>query len=144
MKIFNKRASFEYQLFERVEAGVVLSGGEAKAVRTGRADLSRSFAKIISGELYLINTVIPVQGALNYDPARTRKLLLHKKEITSIQSKLREKKLTLVPTSMYTKGNLVKVELALAKTKRKFEKREDLKKRDIQREIEVSLKGDVR
>ena len=141
MKIFNKRARFDYQLFERIEAGIALTGGEAKAVRTGHADLTNSFAKIINGEVYLINGKIPIHLAQNYDPAKTRKLLLRKSQIISLESKMKQKKLTLVPVSIYTKRNLVKIELALAKSRHKFEKKESIKKKDIQREIEQEFKG---
>lgn len=136
MKFFNKRARFDFQLLEKYEAGIVLTGGEAKAVRTGHLNLTGSYAKIIGGEGYLVNANIHITGAQNYDPTRSRKLLLHKKEIESIQSQIKAKKLTLVPVSMYTTHNLVKVELVLAKSKKKFEKKESIKKKDIARELE--------
>ena len=140
MKITNKKANFNYSLEkERIEAGVVLSGGEAKAVRTGHLDLSQSHARIVNSEIYLINANIPVQGAVKYDSTRMRKMLLHKREIISISSKLKQQKLTLVPVKMYTKGHLVKCELALGKSKRKFEKKESIKRKDIQREVEREL-----
>lgn len=136
MKIINRRAKFDYELGKRFEAGIVLTGGEAKAVRTGHCDLSRSFAKILNGEVYLINAVIPVTGALNYDATRSRKLLLHKREIAEIQGNFRQKRLTIVPVRVYTKGRLIKAEIALGKPKRKFEKKESLKKQDILRDIQ--------
>jgi len=142
MRIFNKRAKFDYNLEKgRVETGVVLSGGEAKAVRTGHLDLSQSHARVINGEIYLINANIPVQGAVKYDSTRMRKLLLHKREIISLSTKMKQQKLTLVPVKMYTKGHLVKCELALGKSKRKFEKKDSIKRKDIQREIERDLKN---
>ncbi|MCH7730549.1 SsrA-binding protein SmpB [Patescibacteria group bacterium] len=141
MKIINKRAKFNYKLFDKYEAGISLLGAEVKVVRKGNVDLSRSFAKIIGGEAYLINANIPVAGKKDYDSARTRKLLLHKDEIVSIRTKIKAKKLTLVPTMLYTKGRLVKAEIALAKTKRKFEKKEAIKKKDVEREIERELRG---
>ena len=116
-------------------------GAEAKAVRGGHVNLSDSFAKIIDREIYLVNANIPVEGKKEYSSTRTRKLLLHKDQIVSLQTKIKQKKLTLVPTKIYTKGNLVKVELALAKSKRKFEKKAKLKKKDIQREIEQEIRG---
>jgi SsrA-binding protein len=139
MKSFNKRASFEYILFDKFEAGVVLKGAEAKAVCDGRADISRCFAKIIGGELYLVNANIP-SAMTGLDPTRTRKLLVHKSELVSLESKMRQKKLTIVPLAIYTKGRLVKVELALARRKREFEKRESIKRKDIKRDIERELK----
>ena len=141
MRIINKKAKFNYNLFERIEAGISLLGAEAKAVRGVHVNLSDSFAKIIDREIYLVNANIPVEGKKEYSSTRTRKLLLHKDQIVSLQTKIKQKKLTLVPTKIYTKGNLVKVELALAKSKRKFEKKAKLKKKDIQREIEQEIRG---
>lgn len=142
MKAINKRAKFDYKLLDRYEAGITLLGGEVKAVRKGSIDLSHAYAKLIDGEIFLINTNIPVEGKKNYDSTRTRKLLLHKDEIVSIKTKIKQKRLTIVPTKVYTKGRLVKVEIALAKAKRKFEKKEQIKRKDIEREIERELRGD--
>lgn len=137
MRIVNKRANFDYKLEpDRFEAGISLSGGEAKAVRTGHADLSQSLARVLSGEVWLINANIPVVGAKDYNSTHSRKLLLHAAEITSIMTKMKQRKLILVPTSLYNKGRLIKVELALGKAKRKFEKKEAIKRKDIKREIE--------
>jgi SsrA-binding protein len=140
MAIINRKAKFNYQLLERFEAGISLLGREAKAIRDKRGDLSNSYAKIIEDEAFLINANIPADTGGSYNPTRTRKLLLHKSEIISLESKIKAKKLTLVPTRMYTKGRLVKVEIALAKSKRKFEKKEAIKRRDIEREIEQQIK----
>ncbi len=134
MKIYNKRAKFDYELLEKFEAGIVLSGGEAKAVRTGHLNLTGSYAKVIGSEVFLVNANIPISGKLNYDPAQSRKLLLHKSEIASIIGKIKAKKLTLVPISVYNTHNLVKVEIALARSKKRFEKKETIKKRDLDRE----------
>jgi len=140
MRVINRRAKFDYQILEIFEAGISLSGSEAKSVREKRVNLSQSFAKIINGEVYLVNVNIPsANQALS--STRSRKLLLHKKEIISLNSKIKQRKLTLVPLAMYTKGRLVKVELALAKPRRKFEKKAQIKKKDIKREIERELKG---
>lgn len=144
MKIINKRAKFDYKLFNKYEAGIELLGGEVKAVRRGSTDLSRSFAKVIDSEIYLINANIPVAGKKDYSPTRVRKLLLHKGQIISIKTKIKVKKLTLVPTKMYTKGRLVKVEIAIARAKRKFEKKETIKRRDIEKEISQALKSEAR
>jgi len=114
-------------------------GGEARSIRNHNADLSNSFVKIIGNEAFLVNANIPIEGKLNYDSTRSRKLLLHKKEIISILSNIKAKKLTLVPTKMYNKGRKIKLEIALAKTKRKFEKKESIKKKDIEKEIAISL-----
>lgn len=136
MQIQNKKARFNYKLLERFEAGIVLAGSEAKAMRTKGADLSNSYVKIVNDEAFLINVNIPIKGKSDYDPTRTRKLLLHKKEIISIASRAKAKKLTLIPVRMYNKGRIFKVELALARSRRKFEKKQLIKKRDIEREIE--------
>ncbi len=140
MQIINKKARFIYNLFERIEVGVSLIGGEVKAIRNGSADLSNSYAKIVSNELFLVNANIPIAGKKDYNSTRTRKLLIHKKELVSLQSTIKAKKLTLVPTKLYTKRHLIKIEVALAKSKREFEKKEVKKKRDIEREIEAELK----
>ena len=141
MSIVNKKARFNYQLEEeRHEAGLVLTGGEAKAIRTGHADLSNSFAKILSGEIWLVNANIPITGAKNYNPTRSRKLLLHKSEIINLSVKMKQRKLNLVPLKLYNKARLTKLELALGKSKRKFEKKESLKQMDIKREVEQEYK----
>lgn len=141
MKIVNKKAKFNYILYERYEAGIALSGSEAKALKTTGGNLNDSYVKIIDNELYLVNANIPVKGKKDYNSTRSRKLLLHKKEILSLKTKVKAKKLTLVPTKVYNRGHLVKVEIALAKSKRKFEKKESIKKKDIEREIERELRG---
>ncbi len=140
MRVTNKRARYNYRLFDKYEAGVSLTGVEVKAIRDGRANISSAYAKIINSEIYLVNANIQAKGVKDYDPLRTRKLLLNKAEIISIQTKIKQKKLTLVPTKLYTRGRLIKIEIALAKTKRKFEKKEAIKKKDIEREIAKELK----
>jgi SsrA-binding protein len=140
MRVTNRRARYNYRLFDKYEAGVSLTGVEVKAIRDGRANISSAYAKIINSEIYLVNANIQAKGVKDYDPLRTRKLLLNKAEIISIQTKIKQKKLTLVPTKLYTKGRLIKIEIALAKTKRKFEKKEAIKKKDIEREIAKELK----
>jgi len=142
MQVLNKRAKFDYNLLESYEAGAELLGGEVKAIRQGKIDLSNSFAKVIDDEVFLVNANIPVKDKKNYSPSRTRRLLLHKDEIISIKTKIKAKKLTLVPTKMYTKGRLVKVQIALAKSKLKFEKKEAIKRKDIEREIARELRGE--
>ena len=140
MSILNKRAGFEYILGpERIEAGLSLSGGEAKAIREGRADLSRSVVRILNGEAWLINANVPIQGATKYDSTRMRKLLLHRQEITQILTRAKQQKLTLVPTKLYTKGHLVKLALALGKPKHQYEKKAAIRKKDIERELEREL-----
>ncbi len=144
MKIFNKRARFEYELAgEKVEAGISLRGAEAKAVRDGHLDLSQSHVRILGGEAFLVNANIPVQGMQNYDSTRTRKLLLHKNQILSLLTKMKQQKLQIVPVSMYNARRLIKVGLELGKPKRQFEKKEAIKRRDIDREIEKEYKGSI-
>lgn len=144
MKITNKRAFYDYEILERFEAGINLSGSEVKAVRLGHADLSGSFVKIIGTEAYLVNAKIyPYKYARpeGYDEKRTRKLLLHKKEIISLKGKIEGSSLTIVPVSLYTTHHLIKAELALGKGKKKHEKKEALKKKDLDRELEEELRG---
>jgi SsrA-binding protein len=146
MKIVNRKATYDYEIEERFEAGINLLGSEVKAVRQGHADLTGSFARIIGNEAYLINSkIFPYEYARpeQYDPKRTRKLLLHKKQIISLKSKTEGASLTIVPISLYTKSNRIKLELALGKPKKKFEKKEAIKRKDIERDIEEALKGNI-
>ncbi|HWY79229.1 MAG TPA: SsrA-binding protein SmpB [Candidatus Sulfotelmatobacter sp.] len=143
MKITNRKASFDYQLLDHFEAGINLLGAEVKAIREGHVDLAGSFVRILGNEAYLVNAkIFPYEYARPevYDTRRTRKLLLHKKQLISLKSKMDGANLTVVPVSMYTTHSLIKVELALAKAKRQFEKRETIKQRDIDREIAEELK----
>ena len=143
MKIANKRAFYDYLLFDHFEAGINLNGAEVKAIRLGHADLTGSFVRVIGSEAYLVNAkIFPYQYARpeGYDETRTRKLLLHKKEIIALKSKIQGEGLTIVPVALYTTKQLIKAELALAKGKKKYEKRETIKQKDIQREIEEALK----
>jgi len=141
MKIFNKRARFEYELTgEGVEAGISLKGAEAKSIRENRGDISRSSVRILNGEAYLINANIPATGIQKYDPTRTRKLLLHKREIISILTKAKQQKLQIVPVRVYNKRRLIKIYLELGRSKRKFEKKESIKLKDVQRDIESEFK----
>jgi SsrA-binding protein len=140
MKILNKRARFDYQILDTLEVGISLSGGEARAVRTGHINLTGSFVKIINKEAFLVNANIPVPDKRYYEPTASRKLLLHKGQILDLLTKTKQKKLTIVPVSVYTKRRLIKLEIALAKSKRLFEKKEAQKKVDIQRDIDIELK----
>ncbi len=141
MHVINKKANFEYELTpEKVEAGIVLKGIEAKSFRDGRIDISQSHAKIIGGEVFLINANIPAEGKW-YEPTRMRKLLLHKNEILSIVTKMKQKKLQIVPTMMYNSKSRIKLELVLGVPKRKFDKKESIKKHDVQRDIDRELRG---
>ncbi len=142
MKIFNKRARFEYELTgEKVEAGISLRGSEAKSIREKRADLSQSHVRIMGNEAFLINANIPVPGMKDYDSTRIRKLLLHKREILALATKVKQGKLQVVPIVLYNKRRLVKLSLELGKPKRKFEKKEAIKRADIQRDIDLEFKN---
>lgn len=145
MKIFNRRARYDYHLLEKFEVGVQLTGPEVKSVKNGRMSLESSFVKIVDGQAFLVNAHIPpyeFADQRDYDPHRSRKLLLHRKELISLGTKIAQKKLTLVPVSCYTKAGWIKVKIALAKGKKRYEKKEAKKRKDLAREVERELKGD--
>ncbi|WP_375491015.1 SsrA-binding protein SmpB [uncultured Jatrophihabitans sp.] len=134
----NRKARHDYSIVDVYEAGVMLTGTEVKSLRLGRASLLDGFATIDDGEIFLRNVHIPEyeQGSwTNHEPRRVRKLLLHKEEIGRLIGKTRESGLTLVPLSLYFSQGKVKVELALARGKRSYDKRQDLAKRDADREV---------
>jgi SsrA-binding protein len=140
----NRRARHDYHLIERYEAGIALTGTEVKSLRAGHASLQRAFGDIRGGEVWLVGAHIPeyAQGSIaNHDPDRDRKLLLHKREITSLIGKVRERGFTLVPTRLYWKDGRAKLELALARGKEARDKRRDIAERDAQRQIERALKS---
>jgi SsrA-binding protein len=139
----NRKASHTYELLERYEAGVVLSGTEVKSARQGRVNLKDSYASPRDGELYLLSVHIsPYTHATheNHDPERPRKLLLHAREIRRLIGKITERGLTLVPTRMYFKNGRLKVEIALARGKKQHDRRAAAKERDQKREIAAALK----
>lgn len=139
MKITNRKAFFDYQILDRFEAGISLWGAEVKAVRAGFVDLTGSFVQIRGSEAYLVNAkILPYKYARpeGYDERRSRKLLLHKKEIISLKGRTEGGNLTIVPIALYTTHNLIKVQLAIGKSKKMFDKRRAIKKRDIQRAVE--------
>lgn len=142
MNIRNKKANFLYKLDEeKVEAGLVLLGAEAKVIREGHADLSNAYVRLLNNELWLVNANIPaLQPPKNYNPTRSRKVLLHKMEILSLITKQKQQKLVFVPLRLYNKGRTIKLEIALGKAKVKFEKRQSIKKKDLQRELEQEFK----
>ncbi len=142
MKITNKRAFYDYLITDRFEAGVNLVGAEVKAVKMGHADLTGSYVRIIGSEAYLVNAkIFPFEYARpeGYDEKRTRKLLLHKKEIISLKGRTDGSSLTLVPISFYDKKGLIKLEVGVGKGKKKYDKKEAKKRRDIDRDIEQDL-----
>lgn len=143
MRIFNRRARRDYQLFEKIEAGISLLGPEVKSIREGKMSLEEAFVRIKSGQAYLFNAHIhPYRFAetTSLDPVRARKLLLHKKEILALEQKMKQKNLTMVPLACYTKGRKIKLELSLGKGKKKYEHRETIKRRDLAREVEKELR----
>jgi len=139
----NKRALHEYNVFDTLECGVVLTGTEVKSLRDGSASLEDAYAKIVSGEVWLIGSDIPeyaMGNRLNHKPKRPRKLLLHRREIAKFAGKASERGYTLVPLKMYFKEGRAKVELAVARGKQFHDKRQDQKKAEAQREIRRVMK----
>lgn len=146
MHIQNKRALFDYTIQDKFEAGVSLLGSEVKSLRNGRATLDGSFVKLIGNEAYLVNAqILPYSFSHleNYDAKRTRKLLLHKRELLKLKHKIEADGLTVIPVTWYTKGPRIKLEIALARGKKKYEKREVIKKREDKRNIEREFRGKV-
>jgi SsrA-binding protein len=140
----NRRARYDYHLLDRLEAGLQLTGTEVKALRAGGAQLGQAYAEIRDGEAWLVGASIAeyAQGnQRNHPPERDRKLLLHRREIDSLDGTLREKGLTLVPTRLYFQDGRVKVELAVARGKERIDKRRDLAERDAKRQMERALKA---
>src|SRR3954452_24454003 len=140
----NRKARHDYELLERFECGLVLTGTEVKSLREGRASLGQAYGDVRDGEVWLVNAEIATydQGNIsNHQPMRDRKLLLHRGEIASLYGKVREKGLTLVPTRMYWKDGRAKVELAPARGKQMLHKRGALQKRDAQPQIARALKS---
>jgi len=142
--IINRKVRHDYEILETYEAGIVLFGTEVKSIRSGGANLKDSYADIEHGELYIVNFHIsPYKFSnitFNHDPYRKKKLLLHKNQIRKIIGKIKEKGLTLVSLSVYAKYGKIKVEIALAKGKKLYDKRRSMKESDIKREQERSLK----
>ena len=138
MKIKNKKAFFNYEISDPFEAGVVLTGAEVKSVKSGRIDLSNAYVKIINGELWLVGADIPkyrYDGSEQYDAQRSRKLLVKKTEIEQIESSLRQKRLTLIPLSVYTTRGKVKVEVGYGRGRKRHEKKAREKERDLDKEL---------
>jgi len=141
----NKKARFDYEILEALEAGIELLGHEVKSLRAKQGKLEGAHVIVRGGEVYLVGATIPPYQPKNtpqdYEPMRTRKLLLTKKEIATIAAAEGQKGLTIVPISIYNKGGKLKVRVAVARGRKKFDKREVLKKRDTQREIRRTLKN---
>jgi len=140
--IKNRKAYFDYNLTDKIEAGMVLIGDEIKAIRLGKISLAGSFGKILYNkeqkpELFLVNAHIDTKSG---DPTRSRKLLVHKSEINKLVGQTQQKGLTIIPTRIYLKGGKAKIELQLGRGRQKRDKRELIKKRDIERDLRVSFK----
>ncbi len=141
----NRTALFDYKILDELEAGIELKGFEVKAAKSGKMNLTGSYARVRGNEVWLVNAAIqpyqPKNTPPGYDPQRTRRLLLTKKEIESLVGKTKESSLTLIPLQAYIKGRLVKIRLGLGKHKKKEDKREVIKKRETDRDMRRALKG---
>lgn len=142
--IENRKARFNYEILEKYEGGIELLGIEVKSIRSGKMSLEGAFVVVRGGEVFLINANIspyqPANTGKDYDPLRNRRILLTKKEIAELGSNEKNKSLTIVPLSLYAKNRKIKIEIALAKGKKKFDKRETIKKRDTDRELRREVK----
>lgn len=144
MEIQNRKANFDYEIIETFEVGIVLTGTEIKSIRLGKANLKDSYAIIKNNEIYLLNMHISKydQGNIfNHEETRTRKLLMHKKEILKLRDRLDLEGFTLIPLKLYFKGSKAKILLGLAKGKKNYDKREAIKKKDIERQLARDLKN---
>ncbi|MFA4845529.1 MAG: SsrA-binding protein SmpB [Patescibacteria group bacterium] len=141
----NKTARFDYEILAKLEGGLVLTGAEVKSIKAGHVQLKGAFLDLRGHELWLKNAFVtaykPAGVREDYDPSRNRKVLVHKRELSKLVGKRHAEGLTLIPLSLYTKGGLVKLEFAVARGKKQFEKREAIKKRDVDRHIREKLKG---
>ena len=145
MEINNRKAKYDYNILEEIECGIELVGTEVKSIRNGSVNLQVSYAFIVSVESYLLNTHISLYeegNIFNHEETRTRKLLLHKKEILKLNDKIRIEGYTLIPLKMYFVKNKVKVLLGICKGKKLYDKRETIKKRDMERELRQKMKGE--
>ncbi len=141
---FNKRGSFDYEILEKFEAGIALKGYEVKAVKSGHAQIAGSYVVIRHNEAWLLNSMIPPYQPKNtpkdYDPGRSRRILLAKKEIGYLVGKLHKNNLTLLPLEVYTKNRLIKLKLGLGRPLKKTDKRDIIKKREVQKEIRWAVR----
>lgn len=139
----NKKAYFDYEILEKFEAGLALTGMETKSIRTKQAKLTGGFVTFHANKAFITNLHIPkykyASGMENYDPEHSRQLLLHAKEISYLRGKMQEKGLTIIPLSLYNKGRHIKLEIGIAKGKKSYDKRETIKKRELDREISRKL-----
>ena len=144
MEILNRKANFNYEILERIECGIVLKGTEIKSIRMGKANIKDSYGIIKNNEVFILNMHIsPYEngGVFNHEETRTRKLLLHKKEILKLKNKLELDGFTLIPLKLYFVHDKAKIELGLCRGKKLYDKRESVKKRDVEREIAKKYKA---
>ena len=143
MEINNRKAKYNYHILDKIEAGIVLTGTEIKSIRGGKANIKDSYATVKNGEAFLINMHISAYengNIFNHEETRTRKLLLHKNEIYKLNDKIRLEGFTLIPLKIYLNRGKAKVLIGVCKGKKNYDKREDIKKRDIDRELRAKLK----
>ena len=143
MEIINRKARFDYEIEDEYETGIALKGTEIKSIRNGKANIKDSYAIIRNSELYLLNSNVSIYeegNRFNHEETRTRKLLMHKKEILKLRDKIEKEGYTLIPLKMYFKGSKLKVLIGLAKGKKNYDKREAIKKRDTEREMQKIIK----
>ena len=143
MEILNRKAKYNYQIFETVEAGIVLTGTEIKSIRNGKVNLKDTYANIKNGEVFIYGMHIsPYEhgNIYNKNPLRTRKLLLNRREINKLTGLIKQKGLSLVPISLYFSGNFLKIELGVGKGKKLFDKRQDIAKKDAERRMQQALR----
>ena len=143
MEILNRKARYDYEILERYEAGIVLTGNEIKSIRKGSCNLKDSYVLVKNNEVFVLNMHISNydKGVSNLDETRTRKLLLNRREINKLQGIVEIKGYTIIPVRLYLKGNIVKLEIAVAKGKHTYDKKEAIKKRDTERETARALKN---
>ena len=143
MEILNRKARYDYEILEKYEAGIVLTGNEIKSIRKGSCNLKDSYVIVKNNEIFVLNMHISNydKGLDNQDETRTRKLLLNRKEINKLQGIVEIKGYTIIPVRLYLKGNIVKLEIAVAKGKHTYDKKEAIKRRDIERETAREIKN---
>lgn len=144
MKIVNRKARFEYTIQETFEAGIVLTGAEVKSIKSGRLKLDDAYVKIINNELWLVNANIPpyqYSDNTNYQPDKSRKLLVHKKELLSLTKKIEGRNMAIIPVSCYNKGPRIKLQIGIGKGKKQWEKRDKIKRHDIDLETARVLRN---
>ncbi len=146
VEIINRKAKFDYEILESYEAGIVLKGTEIKSIRLGKANLKDSYCIIKNNELFILNMHISSYdfgNIFNHEETRTRKLLIHKKDILKLRDKIEQNGLTIIPLKLYFKNRIAKIQIALAKGKHNYDKREAIKKRDQERDLKKYIKGNI-